>query len=572
VISAQARARRQERVEALCAASARALSAQPDLQFRGQRLHRGRKLLPFAAPHLFPLHGEAGFSAFRGAADAIALRLRHSDTPLHQRLWPADPVERMLFELLEQYRAESLVSPQMPGVRRNLRHAFEAWSLAFHHAGLTDTAHGLLLYTVAQMCRARVFGEAVLEDTEDLLEATRAGIGPLLGAALAGLRRARADQAAYAVHALDIARTVAELLRNSQAEAGASAAIGDSELQAAFALLMDSAVQSSTNFATAISGRSRLLAGAADAYRVFTRQYDRERRASDCVRAELLAEYREQLEQRIAGMGVNLHRLARTLQSLLAHPQPDGWDHAQEEGLIDGRRLSQLVASPTERRLFRNQPMAARADCVVTVLVDCSGSMRQHAPMLAALLDLWIRALEMAGVPSEVLGFTTASWSGGRAQRDWQRAGRPEHPGRLNELCHLVFKDADTRWRHARQGLAALLKPDLFREGVDGEAVLWAARRLAARDEARKILLVVSDGSPMDSATQLANDPHYLDHHLRDVARSIEQSGICELLGVGVALDLSPWYSRSHVLDLEAVSANGLLGELTALIARQVRR
>ena len=570
--TAQDRARHQEQVEELCAASIRALSGQADLHFRGQRLHRGRKPLALYAPHLHPSLDDADFGSFRGAADGLALRLAGSDAALHARLGPQGAVERMLFELLEQYRAESLVPDVLPGARRNLRHAFESWSLAFHHAGLTDSAHGILLYTVVQMCRARVFGEPVVEETEDLLEATRAAIGPLLGTPLAGLRRERHDQAAYAVFALEIAHLVGEMLRNSQAEQGPGGALGDNDDKAAFALLMDTEGDTISNFATAMSGRSRVLEDADGGYRVFTRLYDRELLAAALVRAELLKEYRERLDARIAAMGVNLARLARELRALLARPVLDGWDGGQEEGLIDGRRLAQLVASPTERRLFRTEHDEPRADCVLTVLLDCSGSMKQHAEPLAALVDVWVRALEMAGVGTEVLGFTTGAWNGGRAQRDWMRSGRPLHPGRLNEVHHLVFKDADTPWRRAKPNLAALLKPDLFREGIDGEAVLWATRRLGARTEGRRMLMVVSDGSPMDSATNLANDLHYLDHHLRDVVQGVETAGVVEIFGVGVALDLSPYYSRSHVLDLDATGPRDWLQELLALIGGRARR
>ena len=198
--------------------------------------------------------------------------------------------------------------------------------------------------------------------------------------------------------------------------------------------------------------------------------------------------------------------------------------------------------------------------------------MKQHGLALAALVDVLVRALEMAGAATEILGFTTATWNGGRAQRDWHRAGRPTHPGRLNEVRHLVFKDADTPWRHARRGVAALLKADMFREGVDGEAVLWATQRLMDRNEGRKLLLVISDGSPMDSATHLANDSHYLDQHLRDVVSAVESAGAVEIFGIGVALDLSPYYSRSHVLDLEESIGNTLLRELVALLGSHVRR
>ncbi|MCZ4315627.1 cobalt chelatase [Comamonadaceae bacterium G21597-S1] len=570
--TAQDRARRQEQIEDLCAASIRALSGLSDLRFRGQRLHRGRKPLPLYAPHLHPAPDKADFGSFRGAADGLALRLSGSDADLHASLSPSDPVERLVFELLEQYRSESLVPDVLVGVRNNLRHAFTSWSLAYHHAGLTDSAHGLLLYTVVQMCRARVFGEPVTLQTEDLLEATRAAIGPLLGTPLAGLRRHRSNQVAYAAFALQIAQAVGEMLRNSRAEQGQTGAAGDSDENAAFALLMDVEGYTTTNFATAVSGRSRVLEDAVDGYRVFTRRYDRESVASALVRLDVLKELRQRLDALVAAMGVNLTRLARELRQLLAQPEVDGWDGGQEDGWIDGRRLAQLVASPTERRLFRTEHFELRADCVVSLLLDCSGSMKQHAERLAPLVDVWVRALEMAGIRSEVLGFTTAAWNGGRAQRDWMQAGRPRHPGRLNEVSHMVFKDADTSWRRSKLSTAALLKADLFREGMDGEAVLWAVRRLGAQDETRKLLLVLSDGSPMDTATNLANDVHYLDHHLRDVVQSVEASGVVEIFGVGVALDLSPYYSRSHVLDMDATGPQDWLRELLALIGRGSRR
>jgi cobaltochelatase CobT len=568
---AQLRARHQERIEELCAAAIRALSGERDLHFRGRRLHRGRRALPLYAPHLNPSLDGDDFGSFRGAADGFGLRLAHSDAKLHARLCPADPVERMVFELLEQFRCEARVEQSMPGARRNLRHRFEAWSLAFHHGGGTDSARGLLMYTLAQMCRARVTGEPVVEETEDLLEATRAGIGPLIGSALAGLKRERADQAAYAPHALAIARTIAAMLRSADDESTPDADDLDEDAWAAFALLLDSGEEIDDGVATAVSGRSLVLDGADGGYRVFTTAYDREVAAASLVRTEVLKANRERLDKRIAGLGVNIAHLARDLKALLAVPARDGWDGGQEEGHIDGRRLAQLVASPTERRLFRTEREEPRADCLVTILIDCSGSMKEHIESLAVLVDVLVRALEQAGVASEVLGFTTNAWNGGRAQRDWVRAGRPVHPGRLNETCHLVLKDAATSWRRARAAVGALLKADLFREGIDGEAVAWALRRAAARDEQRRLLLVVSDGSPMDSATNLANDAHYLDHHLKDVVALHEARG-AEIYGVGVGLDLSPYYSRSHVLDLSGSVGTVVFRELIAMIARGARR
>ncbi|SEK16505.1 MULTISPECIES: cobalt chelatase [unclassified Variovorax] len=568
----QRRVRQEEQVAELCAGVVRAFSGERDLHFRGRRLHRGRVALPWFAPHLHPSPDTDDFASFRGVADGLALRLSQSDAALHDSLRPEEPVERMLFEMLEQFRAEAMAPEAMVGMRRNLRHRHEQWSLAFHHSGLTDTARGLLLYAVAQICRARVSGEQVVEETEDMLEATRFALAPLIGHALAGLRRDRTDQAAYAVHALAIARTVAAMLHEAGEESSAARDPHVDDKRSVFSLVADMDQEIIERFTTAESGRSAVLDDAGGAYRVFTTACDREHDAATLARKEVLADHREKLDRRIAAQGVNIARLARELSALLAEPERDGWDGGQEEGLIDGRRLAQLVASPTERRLFRTERMAPVADCIVTFLIDCSGSMKEHAESVAMMADVFARALEQAGVASEVLGFTTGAWNGGRAQREWVRAGRPPHPGRLNERCHIVFKAAATPWRRARPAMAALLKADLFREGIDGEAVDWACVRLRQRSEARKLLLVISDGSPMDSATHLANDAHYLDHHLRDVVARQEQRGDIAIAGIGVGLDLSPYYSRSHVLDLATSSGNTLFREVIELMAGRHRR
>lgn len=583
---AQRQARRQERIDDLCAATVRALSGERDVRFRGHRLHLACRALPFYAPHLNVSPEQHDLGAFRGMGDGFALHLANSDAVLHAQLRPqdstdqadgagkADPVERMVFELLEQFRCEGQVPTGMPGLRHNLRQRFEAWSLAFVDAGGLETATGLLMYTVAQIGRSRLTGEPVVEATEDLLEATRAGIGPMIGAALLGLARHRADQAACAVHMLHIARTVAALLRAERDRSRGDADESDdddgdeeNDIWAAFALLLDAGDEVDDGALVAVSGRSRLIDDSDGGYRVFTTAHDREVPAEQLVRADLLTDYRAQLDRRIAGLCINPARLARELQVLLSVPESDGWDGGQEAGRIDGRRLAQLVASPTERCLFRIEREVPHADCVVSWLVDCSGSMKEHAESVAVLVDVFVRALEQAGVASEWLGFTTNGWNGGRSRRDWQRAGRPAHPGRLNETCHLIFKDAATPWRRARRATAALLKADLFREGIDGEAVDWAMRRLAARTETRRILIVISDGSPMDSATALVNDPHYLDHHLREVVARHESLG-AEIYGLGVGLDLSLFYRHSHVLDLSAGVGAATFREIVALLRR----
>jgi cobaltochelatase CobT len=563
-------ARRQQRLQDLCGATVRALSGRADLQFRGLRLHEGRHRLPLLAPHLHPDLAEDDLRSFRGAADGLALRLMRSDAALHRRLSPADPVQRLLFDLLEQLRAESLVPARFPGLPQNLQHRFTQWSRAFHRAGLTDSARGILIYTVAQMARARVVGEPVLADTEDLIEATRAALAPSLGHALAGLRRHRAHQAAYAVHALAIAREVGERLRSAQADAAAPRDGPDAEAaaRAAFGLAVEEDPQGGQGGALASQQGVAAAGATAQAYRVFTRAYDREWPAAALARPPRLREWRGQLDRRVAALGIPVARLAREIQAMFALPQPGGWESAREEGRIDGRALARLVASPRERRLFRDTPLQPQAEVALTLLLDCSGSMRRHVESLAPLLDLLLRALELAGVSAELLGFSTGGWHGGRAWRDWQRAGRPQQPGRLNERWHVVFKDADTPWRRARPGIAALLGPELFREGLDGEAVDWAAARLLLRDEPRKLLLVLSDGCPMDGATQQANSAGCLEQHLREVLQRHERQGQVRIAGLGVGLELSDLYPRSQALDLHAVQGMPLLREMLRPLLR----
>jgi cobaltochelatase CobT len=569
--AAAQRLRRRQRQDALSGAAARALTGDQALYFRDGRLWRAMRPVPQHAPHLQTDPDTDSAACLRGAADGAALRHAHSDPALHRSLCPADPVERLLFELLEQLRCETRLPRGMAGVEANLRHRFLAWSRAFHRSGLTEGQLGILLYTVAQVAWSRLSGEPVLDETEDLIEATRAAIVPVLGTSLAGLRAQRHDQAAFAVHALALARVVAQMVRSEAPHAGEDDGNAASAARAGFALWLDFEEERVEDFALADSGHSRVLAEARDGYRVFTTRYDREVRAATLVRRALLDEYRTQLDARIARAGVNVARLARRLRAALAQPRVDGWSFGEESGRIDGRRLSQLVSSPAERRLFRQEAYRVHADCVVGFLVDCSGSMKARAEPLTLLLDLLTRALDEAGVATEVLGFTTGAWNGGRARAEWLARGRPAHPGRLNETCHMVFKDATRSWRRARTDITALLKADLFREGVDGEAVEWGCSRLHATGKARRILVVVSDGSPMDTATGQANDACYLDNHLKAVAARHEALGDVEVLGLGVGLDLSPYYRHALALDLSQPVDMAMLDEVADLLAARRR-
>ncbi|WP_104205077.1 cobaltochelatase CobT-related protein [Billgrantia saliphila] len=574
--SAQQQARRQQRIEELCAASLRAMTGHLDLHYRGRRLYQGEARLPTHAPHLRIDPGQDDFADCRAVADGIALRLLHSDASLHRQCCPKDPVERLVFELLEQLRVETRTPDVMPGMADNLLHRFERWSRDFYRSGLTEGSIGLLLYTVAQMCWSRLHARPVLEETEDYIEGTRASLVGELGTALHGLRRQRLDQAAYAEHALAIARIVGERVRaeRAQTEGDDEAAVQKDEVTDAFALLLDFEDSNGDDgeIAAANTGRSKVFEDSAQAYHVFTTRFDREVAAGSLVRRALLREYRERLDQATVERGINLPRLARRLGSVLWEPRPDGWAFGEEEGRIDGRRLAQLVSSPTERRLFYREQVKLGTDCAVSLLIDCSGSMKHHIMPVTMMAESLIRALEMIGASTELLGFTTGAWNGGRTYQVWTRGGRPRRPGRLNEVCHMVFKDAEHSWRRARTDIAALLKPDLFREGIDGEAVEWACERLLARPETRRLLMVISDGCPADSATNLANDAYYLDNHLKEVVARRTREGQVEILGLGVGLDLSPFYRRCLATDMAQALDTHLFDEIVELIGGRHRR
>ena len=569
-MTAGAAARRRQELDELCAAVVRALAADPALHLREGRLYRGDRPCPAAAaPHLRADLDADGVGSVRGAGDGLALRRRNSDPDLHRRLRPDGVVAGTVFDMLEQFRVESLVSDTLPGVAANVGHRFRDWTAAFRRSGLTETDDGLLLYTLACICRARVTGQPVDEASEEIIEATRFALAPLIGGELEALRRHRHSQAGYAAPARSIAQRAGAAIAT-----GAAARGGSATARRVFALLDPDTGDDEVRPAPAGDARTAgLVAAGASQYRVFTRAHDVEQDAAVAVaRPARLRELRARLDRLAAEQRVNVGRLAQQLRAVFAEPEPAGWQGGDEEGLVDGRQLARLVTSPGERRIFRRPRAEPATDAVVSLLVDCSGSMRRAHEALATRLDLLLRALDLAGISCELLGFTTGAWHGGRALRDWVRAGRPPRPGRVNECRHLVFKGAGSTWREARPGIAALLREDIYREGIDGEAVLWALARLRGRPERRKVLVVVGDGSPMDGATHLVNDPGYLDRHLGAVLEQAAAAGDVRILGLGVGRDVSRFYARCVTLELSAQACGADLRSVVELLAGRHRR
>lgn len=573
-------ARRQQVMEELCGASIRGLTGQGDLHFRGHHLHQGLRRLPVHAPHLNIDVDLDSFQDLRGVTDAVGLRFLHHDRALHHRLRPDQPqqlIERLVFELLEQLRVESLVPENLVGLRRNLIARFHQWCRDFRADGLADNNLGIFIFTIAQVCWAKLNTLQVMEEMEDFIEPTRWDLAPIIGHDLAGMKREREDQAAFAVHALAIAKVISDkILEHSVDEDGNEQPPEldeDDDKGSRHKLMLDfDDSELDDALALALSGYSKTLGESDVGYRVFSRKFDREAKAHELVRVDQRLKFREQLDQKIRTQGVNVAGLARKLAKLFAQPERDGWLFGQEEGYIDGRRLSTLITSPSERRLFRWQRYQAKSSCTFTFLIDCSGSMKAYIEDIAVLIDVFGRALEQAGVTVEVLGFTTGGWNGGRVTKEWTRAGRPKQAGRLNERLHIIYKDADTSWKRARSSIAGLLRPDLFRESINGEALLWAVDRLKQQDSQRKIITVLSDGSPVDTATNRENDAFYLDNHLKETVIELEQAGEVEVYGLGVGLDLSPFYSQCLAMDLSQGLNNEVLNEILELLQGRHRR
>jgi len=522
-----------------------------------------------ASPHLAIDLADADPAVARGVSDGLGLMVRHSDSRLHRVLAPSAPLERVIFDLAEQTRCEALAPPELDGVRRNLAAGFVNWVARMQHDRVTDTGVGILIFTVAHMVRARLVRPADDPFVDDLIEMTRGNLAPLIGGALAALPSVVDDQAAFAFHAREIAEAVALMAGDSAVAPETASAIERAKVLLAGWDDQDDEIHDvgdamvGGGVGTGESERPlRELGG----YHVFTHLYDREVSGADLAPLRRRIALREALDNHRRAQAVSAPRLAQRLGWQLARPSVDGWTFAEEDGLLDGSRLSQLVTDPENHRVFKKERTRPAADVCVSFLVDTTGSMKlQRHEELTVLLDTFAHALDLAGASCEVLGFTTGGWNGGRAMKAWRRAGAPIDPGRLNEIQHIVYSDADTTWRRSRRSIASMLSTHHYREGVDGEALIWAYERLRARPEARKLLVMVSDGSPMDAATANNNRDGFLDDHLHAVAAAIEQRSDVELGAIGLDGEVAGVFRRSVAIDLSTtlgLSTYDVLGDL----------
>ena len=557
----------------------------------------------------------------RGLADAAALRRAHHDATSHRRREPREAFARRLFAALERERVEALGANRWAGVRANL-HALRERDARLAASASADPASRAAAALVQAVRDGLAVGEgkgatevpgrsAALGDVEARVAGLVPALLPRLVAALAdqdafadaalelmgrlGLARgdapdgesgsveAPADEAQGAVDDGDVA-TAEESLEETDDEAGADGGEADGGIdekrqedeERAPSGEGDGEEETSAAPLEArdeppVAGLDPRLSAvsAAVGYRVFTRAFDESVDARTLADAATLAERRAELDRHLERQGRVVRRLATRLQRVLLARQRREWQYDMDEGQLDTRRLSRLVTDSGSPLVFKGERDSVFRDTTVTLLIDNSRSMIGRPIMIAAACaDILARTLERCGVGVEVLGFTTVELHGGRSQALWEAAGRPASPGRLNDLRHIVYKSADMSYRSARRSLALMLERDILKQNIDGEALEWAASRLLRRPTERRILLVISDGAPIDTATLATNPQDFLDRHLDAVVADLERRGTIELAAIGIGHDVARFYSQAmSVFDARGL-APALLTRLESLFRR----
>ena len=536
----------------------------------------------------------------RGEADALALKLRHHDARTHARRRPAGDVGRAIFDAVEEARCESLGARRMEGVAENLAFALEkrCRNKGLHRVAGRQGAP--LADIVGLVVREKLTGRTPPPSAARAVELSRSWLEEKIGADLERLEGAIGDQDAFARR---LRRLIAHLDLPDE-DAGGEADDGDPETgdddrpEDA-----EGEAQSETgegegddesgegaedaDTAEAAEGEDERMVPGADeaepagparrndeeaggrrdlAYRVYTSEFDEVVAARELCDPEELARLRDQLDRQIAHLKGVTARLANRLQRKLMAQQNRAWEFDLEEGLLDASRLSRVVVDPLLPLSFKIEHETEFRDTVVTLLIDNSGSMRGRPIGIAAMsADILAQTLERCGVKVEILGFTTRTWKGGRSREKWLACNKPAAPGRLNDLRHIVYKAADAPWRRARQSLGLMLREGLLKENIDGEALIWAHERLLARPEQRRILMVISDGAPVDDSTLSVNSGNYLERHLREAIGWIENASPVELIAIGIGHDVTRYYRRAVTLVDAEQLGGAVLGELAAL-------
>ena len=555
----------------------------------------------------------------RGLSDSFALRLSNHSDQIHSRYRPEGKNARAVFEAVEQARIEALGANAMPGMAQNLTAVLEdrfAKVVVNRSNNRRDTP---LEEAVALMVRERLTGAPPPDNAKLYVDLWRPWVEEKAAARLSNLNSAIHDQREFArlsrdiIAALDMADELGDdpdqsddmdETEESEPDGGERQESPDGEeqesQQSAAEELQDS--EGDTDASEMESQQSEVdeapdnLEGQEqedgdepwrpqlpfsslsneDFYKVHTNQFDEEISAEDLCDAEELTRLRNYLDKQLSNLQGVVARLANRLQRRLMAQQNRAWDFDLEEGVLDTARLMRIVIDPMHPLSFKAEQDTKFRDTVVTLLLDNSGSMRGRPITVAATCaDILARTLERCGVKVEILGFTTKAWKGGQSREIWLGSGKPANPGRLNDLRHIIYKSADQPWRRARRNLGLMMREGLLKENIDGEALIWAHNRLLGRPEQRRIMMVISDGAPVDDSTLSVNSGNYLERHLRQVITDIEVKSPVELIAIGIGHDVTRYYKRAvTIIDAEELGGamTEKLAELFEENAPEIRR
>ncbi|MBX9596348.1 MAG: cobaltochelatase subunit CobT [Roseomonas sp.] len=580
---------RQEEFKRATAGALRAMAQVPEVQVAYQPGPSGlagkRARLPLPTRALPP----SEMAKLRGAADAIALKLRHHDEGVHNARVPQRREAREVFDALEDVRVEVIGSQHMSGVAANLRARLSEQCEAEGYDRMTRKDQLPLPAALGLLARERLSGEPVPAAARRVLDLWRESVGEKGESALAEMAAAQGNQDAFGkaarklLAALDLAEAEVEAEAEQDEEEGeggetssqqdqsgegeAQAQDTESMLGAQPETMQGDAAEDETEEGeeegAAAEGDDRPggpqqrrdvpQVDDASVYRAYNRNFDEVVDADDLCDAEELARLRQQLDQQLSHLQGVVSKLANRLQRRLMAQQQRAWEFDLEEGILDVSRLARVVVNPMLSLSYKREREADFRDTVVTLLIDNSGSMRGRPITVAAMCcDILARTLERCAVKTEILGFTTRAWKGGQSRERWVQEGKPRNPGRLNDLRHVVYKAADAPWRRARKNLGLMLREGLLKENIDGEALEWAYKRLLQRSEHRRILMVISDGAPVDDSTLSVNPGNYLERHLRKVIGEIEGREAVELIAIGIGHDVTRYYRRAvTIVDAE---------------------
>jgi len=580
---------RQEEFKRATAGVLRAIAQVAEVQVAFQPGPSGlagkRARLPLPTRALPP----AEMAKLRGAADAIALKLRHHDEGVHAARVPGRREAREVYDALEDVRVEAIGSQHMSGVAANLRARLNDQCEAEGYDRMTRKDQLPMQAALGLLVREKLTGEPAPAPARRVLDLWRDTLGEKADAALAEMASKAADQDAYArasrklLTALDLAEAEVEAESEQDEEEGEGGETspqqdqsgeGESQGQDSESMLgaQPETMQGDAAEDETEEGDEEGAAADGDdrpggptqrrevpqvddpsAYKAFTKQFDEIIEADDLCDADELARLRQQLDQQLSHLQGVVSKLANRLQRRLLAQQQRAWEFDLEEGILDVARLARVVANPTHSLSYKREREADFRDTVVSLLIDNSGSMRGRPITVAAMCsDILARTLERCGVKVEILGFTTRAWKGGQSRERWVAEGKPRNPGRLNDLRHVVYKAADQPWRRARKNLGLMLREGLLKENIDGEALDWSYRRLLQRTEHRRILMVISDGAPVDDSTLSVNPGNYLERHLRKVIAEIEGREAVELIAIGIGHDVTRYYRRAvTIVDAE---------------------